>query len=64
MRRPRLRTVPPRLQQRSAPQITPQQIWTTLPAEPRRTTLQTRSRLVAHQLYDPHNPAEGSHEDG
>jgi hypothetical protein len=47
-----------------SPQLTPQQIWMTLPAEHRRKTLQTLSRIVAHQLYDPHNPPEVSHEDG
>ena len=46
------------------PQITPHEIWATLPAEHRRQTLQTRSRLVVQQLHHPRSPQEVSHEDG
>ena len=63
MRRPRLRTVPPPPPVAHSLQISPQQIWATLPAEPRRKTLQTLSRLVAQQLDDPHSLQEVSHED-
>jgi hypothetical protein len=41
-----------------------QQIWATLPAEQRRKTLQTLSRIVAQQLCNPRRPQEVSHEDG
>ena len=62
MRRPQPGPVPPRLQASPSPQITPPQLWVTLPTEHRRKTLQTLSRLVAQQLHAPRSPREGSHE--
>jgi len=47
-----------------SPQLTPQQLWATLPAETRRKTLETLSGIVAQQLPLSRSPQEVAHEDG